>query len=214
MKEKNMAIGRSLISVSDKTGIIEFTEQLKKITGCEVISTGGTARYLKESDIEITYVSDYTGFKEILNGRVKTLHPKIHGGLLARRENKTHMQELVKNKYPTIDMVVCNLYPFEKTIAKQGCKFEDAIENIDIGGPTMLRSAAKTYQDVVVIVDPDDYDSVIKELKERCGDISIETRKKLMLKVFARTSAYDTAIHNYLEKLELNNELGNAHFGC
>ncbi len=158
-------IKRALISVSDKTGIAEFARGLHKLE-VEIISTGGTAKLLQESKIPVVEVSEYTGFPEMLNGRVKTLHPKIHAGLLALRNNADHIKQLKKEKIGFIDMVVVNLYPFEKTIAKPGVKLEEAIENIDIGGPTMLRSAAKNYQSVAVVCNPQRYESILEEMKK------------------------------------------------
>ncbi len=155
---------RALISVSDKTGIVEFAQELRA-QGVEIISTGGTARVLKEADVEVIGISDITGFPECLDGRVKTLDPHIHAGLLAMRDNAEHMKQIADLGVTPIDIVVVNLYPFKATILKEGVELEDAIENIDIGGPTMLRSAAKNYQDVSVVVDPADYAVVLDELK-------------------------------------------------
>lgn len=190
-------IERVLISVSDKEGIVDFARGLVKF-GVEILSTGGTAKLLKDSGLEIKSVSDYTGFPEMLDGRVKTLHPKIHAGLLARRDSKQHMEELRKHEIQPIDMVVVNLYPFEKTAAKPDVKLEEAIENIDIGGPTMLRSAAKNYESVAVIVNPERYSEILKELDEKGGEISLETKEKLRTEVFLHTAKYDSAIYNYL----------------
>ncbi len=190
-------IERALISVSDKEGIVDFAKGLVKF-GVEILSTGGTAKLLKDSGLEIKSVSDYTGFPEMLDGRVKTLHPKIHAGLLARRDNKEHMEELRKHEIQPIDMVVVNLYPFEKTVAKPDVKLEEAIENIDIGGPTMLRSAAKNYESVAVIVNPERYFEILKELDEKDGEISLETKEKLRTEVFLHTAKYDGAIYSYL----------------
>jgi phosphoribosylaminoimidazolecarboxamide formyltransferase/IMP cyclohydrolase len=193
-------INRALISVSDKTGIVQFAEELHKL-GIEIISTGGTAKTLRNSGVKVTNISDITGFPECLDGRVKTLHPKIHGGLLAVRSNPQHMMEIEEMGIETIDIVIINLYPFKQTILKENVKLEEAIENIDIGGPTMLRAAAKNYQDVVVIVDPADYEVVLNELKDT-GGVSKETKFKLAYKVFEHTSHYDTLIARYLrEKL-------------
>lgn len=190
-------VERALISVSDKTGIADFATGLVKF-GIEILSTGGTAKLLKESGIQIKLVSDYTGFPEMLDGRVKTLHPKIHGGLLARRDNKEHMEQLKQHGISLIDMVVVNLYPFEKTVSKPDVKLEEAIENIDIGGPTMLRSAAKNYESVAVIVNPTRYTEILKELEEKGGELSLETKEKLRTEVFSHTARYDSAIYNYL----------------
>jgi len=189
-------IERALISVSDKEGILEFARELKDL-GVEIISTGGTARALKNAGIDVTYVSDYTGFPEIMEGRVKTLHPKIHGGLLGLRDNPIHLKDMQQNDIKPIDMVVVNLYPFEETIAKPGVTRAEAIENIDIGGPSMLRSAAKNYQDVIVIVNPIHYSQIIKQIKEN-GNVSAETRLELAYEVFRTTSYYDSVIQMYL----------------
>jgi phosphoribosylaminoimidazolecarboxamide formyltransferase/IMP cyclohydrolase len=190
-------IKRALISLSDKSGIVDFARELVQFS-VEIISTGGTAKTLREAGLKVTDVSDYTGFPEIMDGRVKTLHPKVHGGLLARRDNPSHMETLKRHHIETIDMVVVNLYPFEATVAKVGVTFEEAIENIDIGGPTMLRSAAKNFEGVVVIVDPQDYPIVIETMKRQNGDIDRSLRLRLAQKVFERTSQYDLAISNYL----------------
>jgi phosphoribosylaminoimidazolecarboxamide formyltransferase / IMP cyclohydrolase len=192
-------IKRALVSVSDKTGIVEFCAVLKKF-GVEILSTGGTARVLSENNIPVIEVSDYTGFPEMLDGRVKTLHPKIHGGLLALRDNNAHMKTLKEHNIGLIDMVVVNLYPFEKTVAKPDVTREQAIENIDIGGPSMLRSAAKNHQSVAVVSSAGQYQSIIKELESNKGSISEETCRELASAVFRTTSAYDGAIFNYLSK--------------
>jgi phosphoribosylaminoimidazolecarboxamide formyltransferase/IMP cyclohydrolase len=194
-------VRRALISVSDKSGVVELAKVLADVN-VEILSTGGTARTLRENEIEIVDVSDYTGFPEMLDGRVKTLHPKIHGGILGQRENPHHVETMGKHGINPIDMVVVNLYPFEATVAKPHCTLEEAIENIDIGGPTMIRSAAKNYRDVAVVVDPGDYDDLIRELKENDGQISARTRFQLAKKVFHMTSKYDTAISNYLTTVE------------
>lgn len=189
---------RALISVSDKSGIIEFASELNKL-GIEIISTGGTYKKLKEAQIPAVEVSEITGFPECLDGRVKTLHPVIHAGLLAIRSNPSHMKQLADLNIEPIDLVVVNLYPFKETILKEGVTREEAVENIDIGGPTMLRAAAKNYQDVAVVVDPKDYDKVLSELKE-FGEVSLDTKFYLMHKVFMHTSAYDTMIAAYLKE--------------
>jgi phosphoribosylaminoimidazolecarboxamide formyltransferase / IMP cyclohydrolase len=189
-------IKRALISVSDKTGIVELAKELER-SGIEIISTGGTAKTLSDEGIKVINVSDITGFPECLDGRVKTLHPKVHGGLLAIRENDEHMRQIKELGIDPIDMVIINLYPFKKTVLKGHVELEEAIENIDIGGPTMLRAAAKNYQDVVVIVDPLDYKKVLDELKVS-KEISIKTKFKLAYKVFEHTSHYDTLIAKYL----------------
>jgi len=191
-------IKRALISVSNKEGIIEFAKGLDELN-IEIISTGGTAKTLKDAGIKVTAVSDITEFPEILDGRVKTLHPKIHGGLLAVRDNSKHMEQIAELGIAPIDLVVINLYPFKQTILKPGVTFEEAIENIDIGGPSMLRSAAKNHKDVIVIVDPNDYLLVLKELKEN-GNIDSKQRIKLAHKVFEHTAHYDALIADYLKK--------------
>ncbi len=190
-------IKRALISVSDKRGVVEFAKELSGM-GVEILSTGGTAKALRNAGINVIDVSDYTGFPEMLEGRLKTLHPKIHGGLLARRNKPDDMEALEKHGIKPIDMVVVNLYPFEETISKEGVTFEEAIENIDIGGPTMLRAASKNFEDVAVIVDPDDYKTIIDEIKASGGKLSRQTKLNLARKVFAHTARYDTLIANYL----------------
>jgi phosphoribosylaminoimidazolecarboxamide formyltransferase/IMP cyclohydrolase len=190
---------RALISVFNKTGIKEFAKELDKL-GYEILSTGGTANTLKEAGINVKDVSEYTGFPELMDGRVKTLHPKVHGGLLALRDNKKHMEEARDHKIEMIDIVVVNLYPFEETVQKNA-SFEDTIEMIDIGGPSMLRSAAKNFRHVIVLTDPNDYKWVLEKLKEE-KDLSSEERKSLAKKVFEKTAAYDAAISNYLKKEE------------
>ncbi len=187
---------RALISVSDKTGIVEFAKELE-VMGMEVVSTGGTYKKLKEEGVRAVEISEITGFPECLDGRVKTLHPKVHAGILAMRDKPEHMSQLKDLEVETIDLVVVNLYPFKETILKDGVTRAEAVENIDIGGPTMLRSAAKNYQDVAVIVDPLDYDVVLKELKDK-KEVSLDTKFYLMQKVFMHTSAYDTMIAGYL----------------
>jgi phosphoribosylaminoimidazolecarboxamide formyltransferase/IMP cyclohydrolase len=194
-------IKRAIISVSNKKGVVEFAKELNKM-GVEILSTGGTAKTLREAGIPVKDVSEHTGSPEMLDGRVKTLHPRVHGGLLARRDNMKDMEELKKYGIETIDMVVVNLYPFEETISKPGVAFEEAIENIDIGGPTMLRSASKNFQDVAVITDPSDYGKIIDEMKSSDGDLTYKTRLELAKKVFARTSKYDGLIADYLDKVE------------
>lgn len=186
------------MSVFDKTGIVELAKGLSDM-GIEIISTGGTAKAISDAGIRVINVSDITGFPECLDGRVKTLHPKIHAGLLAMRDNQDHMAQLEQLGIDTIDMVVINLYPFKQTIQKPGVTLEEAIENIDIGGPTMLRAAAKNYQDVTVVVDPDDYQDVLNEIKQS-GGISRDTNFRLAAKVFEHTSHYDTLIAQYLRK--------------
>lgn len=189
----------ALISVSDKTGIVEFAKELTRHHGYKILSTGGTAKLLAEKGIPVTEVSDYTGFPEMMDGRVKTLHPKIHGGLLCLRSSEEHMKQAAEHGISMIDLVVVNLYPFEATVAKPGCTIADAIENIDIGGPSMLRSAAKNHASVTVVCDNRDYPSVIEAMRKG-GDELQSLRRKLALKVYQRTSAYDAAISNYLNK--------------
>lgn len=195
-------IRRALISVSDKNGIVEFARELAA-KGVEIISTGGTAKALVEAGIKVIGISDITGYPECLDGRVKTLHPNIHGGLLAVRDNQEHMGKLKELGIQTIDLVVVNLYPFRKTIEKEGVELAEAIENIDIGGPSMLRAAAKNYKYVTVVINPEDYGRVLDEITEK-GDTTEATRFELAAKVFAHTASYDTLIGNYLwEKAEL-----------
>ena len=191
------SIKRALISVSDKAGLDDFVKALNEM-GVEIISTGGTAKRIQELGIPVKKVSEHTGFPEMLDGRVKTLHPKIHGGLLALRDNPEHMRQIKEQGIELIDMVVVNLYPFEKTAAKEGTTLIEAIENIDIGGPSMLRSAAKNYKGVVVICNPARYPEVLKEMRENSGDVSVRTRSKLAVEVFERTSQYDAVINKYL----------------
>ncbi len=193
-------IKRAIISVSNKKGIVEFAQALTSM-GIEILSTGGTAKTLRDAGIPVKEVSEYTGFPEMLDGRVKTLHPKIHGGLLSRRNNPQDMEEIKRHGIDTIDMVVVNLYPFEETVANPVCTFSDAIENIDIGGPTMLRSASKNFQNVAVIVDPSDYERIIEEITSLKGDLSFRTRLELAKKVFRHTSRYDSAIADYLTSI-------------
>ncbi|MES2899617.1 MAG: bifunctional phosphoribosylaminoimidazolecarboxamide formyltransferase/IMP cyclohydrolase [Pseudomonadota bacterium] len=196
-------IQQALISVSDKTGVLDFARALSAM-GVKILSTGGTAKLLADNGVAVTEVADYTGFPEMLDGRVKTLHPKVHGGILARRDFPEHVAKLEEHQIPTIDMVVVNLYPFQQTVAKDDCSLEDAIENIDIGGPTMLRSAAKNHKDVVVVCDPADYGRVLAEMKGTGvapGSVGYDTRFMLAKKVFAHTAQYDGAITNYLTSL-------------
>jgi phosphoribosylaminoimidazolecarboxamide formyltransferase/IMP cyclohydrolase len=193
-------IERALISLTDKAGIEEFARQLEEL-GVEILSTGGTAKKMRESGIKVMDVSEFTGFPEMLDGRVKTLHPKVHGGILAQKSNPEHLAQMAAHGLLPIDLVAVNLYAFDKTVAKAGCTLADAIENIDIGGPTMLRAAAKNYRDVTVLVDPADYPQVISEMRAT-GNTTLKTRFKLARKVFALTSRYDTAISAWLEKID------------
>jgi phosphoribosylaminoimidazolecarboxamide formyltransferase/IMP cyclohydrolase len=193
-------IKQALISVSDKTGVLDFARELSAM-GVNILSTGGTAKLLSDNGITVTEVADYTGFPEMLDGRVKTLHPKVHGGILARRDFPEHRAALEQHDIPTIDMVVVNLYPFQQTVAKAHCTLEEAIENIDIGGPAMLRSSAKNHKDVVVICDPTDYARVLNELKTNQGEVGYGTKFALAKKVFAHTAQYDGSITNYFTSL-------------
>ena len=188
------------MSVSDKAGVVSFAKALAQ-RGVEILSTGGTAKTLREQGVPVIDISDYTGFPEMLDGRVKTLHPKVHGGLLGMRSKREHVKKMEEHGILPIDLVAVNLYPFEATVAKKDCTLEEAIENIDIGGPTMLRSSAKNYPDVTVVVDPSDYEPVLSELKEK-GEISLETNFRLAKKVFQHTARYDGTISNYLGQIE------------
>jgi len=194
-------IKQALLSVSDKTGIVEFARGLAG-SGVALVSTGGTAKLLKDSGLKVTEVADHTGFPEMLDGRVKTLHPMVHGGILARRDAPGHMAALAEAGIPTIDLVVVNLYPFAATVARPGCTLSEAIENIDIGGPAMVRSAAKNYEHVTVVTDPADYGPVLKEMAAHAGAVGTETRFRLAQKAFSHTAQYDGAISNYLTSLE------------
>lgn len=197
---------RALISVSDKTGIVEFARELDSL-GWEIIATGGTMKLLQESGLKVINISDVTGFPEICDGRVKTLHPKVHGGLLARRDDENHLAALKENSIEFIDMVCVNLYPFRQTIAKPGVTMEEAIENIDIGGPSMLRSAAKNYKDVTVVCDPEDYGQVLEEIRAG-GNTTGQTRLQLSAKAYTHTALYDSCIASYLrDKAGLNEKL-------
>ena len=197
-----MAIQRALLSVSDKAGLVEFATTLHQEFGVELLSTGGTAKALREAELPVIDVSDYTGAPELFEGRVKTLHPKVHGGLLYQRESEEHVRQAKENAIDPIDLVVVNLYPFEETIAKEGVTMEEAIENIDIGGPSMLRSAAKNANSVTVVTESADYDRVLDEMREHSGETSLRLREELAVKVFRRTASYDTAISNYLGKCD------------
>ena len=199
----NRPVTRALISVSDKIGVLAFAQKLHA-RGIEILSTGGTAKMLLEYDVPVTEVSDYTGFPEMMDGRVKTLHPKIHGGILARRGTDDAVMKA--HDIPPIDLIVVNLYPFEATIAKEDCTLEDAIENIDIGGPTMVRASAKNHAHVTIVVDPNDYDMIANELNDNDGEISQTTRFKLATKAFEHTARYDGMIANYLGKIVENDK--------
>lgn len=191
---------RAIVSVSNKSGVADFAKGLSQL-GFEVYSTGGTKKTLQEAGVKVHSVSEITGFPEILGGRVKTLHPVVHGGILARRDLREHMEELVKNKIETIDLVAVNLYPFVETVSRSGVKLDEALENIDIGGPTMIRAAAKNFPSVLVIVDPDDYDSILEKL--RLGKVDLKERQKLACKAFQHVALYDTAIAQYLREEDL-----------
>ncbi|MFZ1916789.1 MAG: bifunctional phosphoribosylaminoimidazolecarboxamide formyltransferase/IMP cyclohydrolase [Terriglobales bacterium] len=193
-------IQRAILSVTDKTGLVEFARKLAGL-GVELVSTGGTAKLLRDSGIAVKDISELTGFPEMLDGRVKTLHPKVHGGILHRRENAAHREAVAEHGIPAIDMVVVNLYAFEKTAAKPGVYFDEVIENIDIGGPSMIRSAAKNFQDVAVVTSPADYGAIAEEMERSGGALSKETKWRLAQKAFATTAAYDSAIASTLERI-------------
>ena len=193
-------IQRAILSVTDKTGLLDFARKLSAL-GIELISTGGTAKLLRESGVAVKDISELTGFPEMLDGRVKTLHPKVHGGILYRREDPKHVAAVAAHGIAPIDMVVVNLYAFEKTAAQPGVRFEELIENIDIGGPSMIRSAAKNFHDVAIVTSPSDYDSIADELSRSGGALSQETKWRLAQKAFATTAAYDSAIASTLERI-------------
>ncbi len=191
-------ISRALISVSDKTGLADFARGLSHL-GVELVSTGGTRKALADAGLQVRDVSDLTGFPEMLDGRVKTLHPRVHAGILAMRDNPQHQAVMQEHQLPFIDLVVVSLYPFEQTVAKPGSTHDEIVENIDIGGPSMIRGAAKNYRDVAVIVEPADYDPLLKELWEH-GGTGLATRERLAAKAYARTGAYDAAISAYFAR--------------
>ena len=195
-------IERAIFSATDKTGVVDFAKSLSEF-GVQILSTGGTARVMREGGVSVTDISEYTGFPEMLDGRVKTLHPKVHGGLLGLRDNPDHVRVMKEHGIENIDLLVVNLYQFEKAAAKEGMSLEDVIEEIDIGGPAMLRSSAKNFKDVTVIVDPADYEVVLNEMKDSNGMTSLATRFRLAKKVFRLTHQYDGAISDYLERIEL-----------
>ncbi|HLB16039.1 MAG TPA: bifunctional phosphoribosylaminoimidazolecarboxamide formyltransferase/IMP cyclohydrolase [Burkholderiales bacterium] len=197
----DIRIRQALISASDKTGLVELARSLARL-GVGILSTGGTAKLLSASGLNVTEVADYTGYPEMLDGRLKTLHPKIHGGLLARRDVPDHMAAIKDAGAEPIDLVVVNLYPFQQTVARSDCTLDEAVENIDVGGPTMVRAAAKNHAGVAVVTDPADYAAVIAELERRGGSLSAATRLALAKKAFAHTAAYDAAIANYLTGLD------------
>ena len=203
MSATQTKIRRAILSVTDKTGLVEFARKLAGM-GVELISTGGTAKLLRDSGVSVKDISELTGFPEMLDGRVKTLHPKVHGGILHRRENPSHRSAVAEHGIEPIDMVVVNLYAFEKTAAKPGVPFEDVIENIDIGGPSMIRSAAKNFQDVAVVTSPGDYDAIATEMANSGGQLSAATKWHLAQKAFATTAAYDSAIASTLERVSAN----------
>jgi phosphoribosylaminoimidazolecarboxamide formyltransferase / IMP cyclohydrolase len=191
----------ALISVTDKNGIVSLAKAVHGF-GVKILSTGGTAKTIRDGGVPVTEISDYTGFPEMMDGRVKTLHPKVHGGLLGLRDNPAHREMMEEYGIKPIDLVVVNLYQFEKTVAKEGVTLEEAIENIDIGGPAMLRSSAKNYRDVTVIVDPTDYGVVLEEMEQNGGATTLETRFRLAKKVFRLTHEYDGAITRYLDNVK------------
>lgn len=201
-------IQRALISLTDKAGIEGFAKELDAL-GVEILSTGGTAKKMRESGVAVKDVSEFTGFPEMLDGRVKTLHPKVHGGILGQRGNPDHIRQMKEHGLLPIDLIAVNLYDFDKAVSDPSCTVAHAIENIDIGGPTMLRAAAKNFQDVTVLVDPADYPAVLAEMKEH-GNTTLKTRFRLMVKVFELTSRYDTAIANWLGTVDVDTH---PHFG-
>src|SRR5437899_3118896 len=194
-----MKITRALISVSDKMGIAEFARALEK-QGVDIISTGGTAELLRKKGVPVREISSFTGYPEVLEGRVKTLHPRVHGGLLYKRANPKHEKEAREQGFEPIDLVVVNLYPFEQTIAKPDVTLAEAIENIDIGGPSMIRSAAKNYESVTVVVDPADYNLVLETMRDNDGETTLKLRERLAIKAFVKTSSYDRAISTFLNQ--------------
>jgi phosphoribosylaminoimidazolecarboxamide formyltransferase / IMP cyclohydrolase len=203
MPASTSAIQRAILSVTDKTGLADFARKLTML-GIELVSTGGTAKLLRDSGIAVKDISELTGFPEMLDGRVKTLHPKVHGGILHRRENPAHRSAVAEHGIPPIDMVVVNLYAFEKTAAKPGVAFDELIENIDIGGPSMIRSAAKNFHDVAIVTSPADYGAIAEELARSGGSLSLDTKWRLAQKAFATTAAYDSAIASTLERISVN----------
>jgi phosphoribosylaminoimidazolecarboxamide formyltransferase / IMP cyclohydrolase len=200
MSPASQKIQRAILSVTDKTGLVDFARKLSTL-GIELISTGGTAKLLRDSSVTVKDISELTGFPEMLDGRVKTLHPKVHGGILHRRDDPKHLAAIAEHGIAPIDMVVVNLYAFEKTAAKPGVAFEELIENIDIGGPSMIRSAAKNFHDVAIVTSPSDYDSIAEEMSRSSGALSQQTKWRLAQKAFATTAAYDSAIASTLERI-------------
>jgi phosphoribosylaminoimidazolecarboxamide formyltransferase / IMP cyclohydrolase len=197
-------VERALISLTDKSGIENFARELETL-GIEILSTGGSAKKMRDQGIKVKDVADFTGFPEMLDGRVKTLHPKVHGGILAQRDNPAHQAQMRDQGLQPIDIIAVNLYEFDKATADPACTIDHAIENIDIGGPTMLRAAAKNFRDVTVIVDPADYPQVISELKAT-GNTTLKTRFRLARKVFGLTSTYDTLIVNWLDRVDIESD--------
>lgn len=200
-------ISRALISVSDKTGVVEFAQELRKM-GVSILSTGGTAKMLRDNGVVVRDVSDYTCFPELFDGRIKTMHPLIQGGILHRRDNPEDVRIAAKHGILPIDLVVVNLYPFQQTIAKADCTLEEAIENIDIGGPTMLRSAAKNNADVTVVTSPRDYAPILEEMQTNKGCVSRATNFRLMIEAFRHTAEYDAAIFDHFQELHLHGKTG------
>jgi phosphoribosylaminoimidazolecarboxamide formyltransferase / IMP cyclohydrolase len=200
-------VQRAILSVTDKTGVADFARSLSEL-GVELVSTGGTAKLLREAGVAVKDISDLTGFPEMLDGRVKTLHPKVHGGILHRRSDPVHVRTVAEHHIPAIDMVVVNLYAFEKTAAKPDVHFDELIENIDIGGPSMIRSAAKNFQDVAIVTSPWDYPKIVAEMKANSGELTKQTKWELAKKAFATTAAYDTAIAGTLERVAQNGSFG------
>src|SRR5213076_1861509 len=197
-----MKITRALISVSNKKDVAAFARALEK-QGVDIISTGGTAELLRKEGVPVRDISSFTDFPEVLEGRVKTLHPRVHGGLLYKRGNSLHEEEARKCGFQPIDIVVVNLYPFEATVAKPGVTLPEAIEQIDIGGPSRIRSAAKNYESVTVVVDPADYDAVLEEMQDHEGETTLKMRERLAIKAFIKTSDYDRTIANYLNREQI-----------
>src|SRR5713101_2387869 len=198
-------IQRAILSVTDKSGLVDFARTLAAL-GVELVSTGGTAKLLRDSGIAVKDISELTGFPEMFDGRVKTLHPKVHGGILHRREDSGHLAAVAEHGIPAIDMVVVNLYAFEKTASKPDVRFDELIENIDIGGPSMVRSAAKNFRDVAIVTSPDDYSAIAREMAGTLGELSLSTRWRLAQKAFATTAAYDSAIATTLQGISLDGE--------
>ena len=200
MSHSTTKVSRAILSVTDKTGLVEFARKLS-VLNIELVSTGGTAKLLREAGIAVQDISDLTGFPEMLDGRVKTLHPKVHGGILHRRDDPAHRAAVAEHGIVPIDMVVVNLYAFEKTAAKPGVHFDELIENIDIGGPSMIRSAAKNFKDVAVVTSPADYEAIAEEMSKSGGALSLATKWRLAQQAFATTAAYDSAIASTLEQV-------------